>query len=194
MLPVGRRLGRHIAGARYETLQGDFASTHAGKLQLGWFAAPGDANRRVDGTARPLPAHLEHSLGRVRRTIESAIERGVPTQTIFIVGHSQGGALAMAAGITIPRTLGGVATIAGYLPWPDARPVADVETPFLLLHAREDPIVSAQWGDYAAERLTARGFDCQLRSESTPATPHAIHRWQLRAIATWINERMATPG
>lgn len=189
MLPVGRRLAREVSGARYETLQGDFASTHQGKLQLGWFEPPNDADRRVDGASRPLPKHLERSLARVSRTIEAAAGRGIPAASIYLVGHSQGGALALAAGMTFPRTLGGVATIAGYLAWPDAQPVATVETPFLLLHTREDPVVSAHWSEYAAERLATRGFQCQLRCESTPSAPHAIHRWQLRAIADWIEER-----
>lgn len=53
---------------------------------------------------------------RIQAIIEEAIEGGVPSNKVLLVGFSQGSAMALLSGLTLKCPLGGIAVLAGWLP------------------------------------------------------------------------------
>jgi len=191
MLPVAKRLNRSLPAATCHAVVGDYRQYPPQSPELGWFHPPSDSDRRVDSPTWVTPAHLEHSLGRVQQTIERLIADGGLASQIFLLGHSQGGAIAIAAGLACPYALGGVCTIAGYLPAPLRPGQMALSTPFFLQHVEQDPVVSARWARYAADYLSEQALSCELKCWEIETQSHAIHPRQIDAAARWITARVS---
>src|SRR5690606_23918115 len=67
-----------------------------------------------DARAAEDAAGIRASAATVRRLIDREIERGVPAERIVLAGFSQGGAIALHAGLREPRTLGGILALSTY--------------------------------------------------------------------------------
>ncbi|XZE52294.1 alpha/beta hydrolase [Planctomycetaceae bacterium SH139] len=191
MLPVAKRLNRSLPAATCHAVEGDYREYPPQSPDLGWFHPPSDSDRRVDSPTWVAPQHLEHSLGRVQQTVESLIAAGEAANQIFLLGHSQGGAMAIAAGLACPYALGGVCTIAGYLPAPLRPGKMALGTPYFLQHVEQDPIVSVRWGRYAADYLREQALSCELKCWEIETQPHAMHPRQIDAAARWIAARVS---
>lgn len=53
---------------------------------------------------------------RLEGLIKAEVEEGVPQDRIVLGGFSQGGAMTLLTGLTIPAKLGGLAILSGWLP------------------------------------------------------------------------------
>jgi len=81
-------------------------------------------------------------------------QTGVPLAKTFLCGFSQGGAMALDVGLTLP--LAGLCAMSGYLhaiPEVTASPIP----PVLMVHGRQDQVVPIGAAQQAKEVLTALG-------------------------------------
>lgn len=73
--------------------------------------------RRIQGTNSDVDEKdLRQSVDRINRIIDGEVRAGVPAERIFIVGFSQGGALALTTFLRSKRKLGGCVGVATWLP------------------------------------------------------------------------------
>jgi predicted esterase len=110
---------------------------------------------------------LEASVRRLEAIVVNAINQGVPANRIFLVGFSQGGAVAYEAALRISPNIGGVVAMSTYL----ARELHTIEVaassqlPILVLHAntihRFEQQVTQVFAEFtlAASNLIEQGFD-----------------------------------
>lgn len=95
-------------------------------------------------------AKLVHGL------IGQEIKAGIPAQRIMLGGFSQGGALALYAGLTLAEPLAGLIAFSCWLPlhasFPAARKISE-ETPVLQCHGDSDPVVTHKLGQMSASAL-----------------------------------------
>lgn len=93
----------------------------------------------------------------VHAMIDAEIAGGVPSDRIVLGGFSQGGAMAITAGLRYPRQLGGIVCFSGWAPLRSEYPAcvhpSNASTPILITHGSEDDKVDYQLGVDAFELL-----------------------------------------
>ena len=107
---------------------------------------------------------LKASAAIIHGQIDAAVAKGTASTDIVIGGFSQGGAMALYAGYTYPKTLAGVVVFSGWAPLQTADEVAfmgdikagaNANTPAFVAHGtRSTPNLSASAASAAAERAT----------------------------------------
>ncbi len=85
---------------------------------------------------------------------------GVPLQRTFMAGFSQGGAMTLDVGLSLP--LAGLCSLSGYL---HAQPQikGDRFPPVLIVHGRQDLVVPLQAAQQAKKELDALGVNVEYR-------------------------------
>ncbi|MCH2120060.1 MAG: alpha/beta fold hydrolase [Planctomycetota bacterium] len=186
MQPLADELHGSVAPEETILLEGPFDVGKGTASAFAWFTPPDDAHRALDDPKRASPSGLEKSVKKIHDQIDQFVQGGTPTNQIFLIGHSQGGAAAITAGLMYPQTLGGVIAIAGYLTLDEAMHPSVTKTPFRFHHALEDDNVSCYWADYARNAMEELGLNCQVKFWDFSENPHAIHPPQIEAISEWI--------
>lgn len=92
----------------------------------------------------------------VHSIITKEIQAGIPPQRIMLGGFSQGGALALHAGLTLAEPLGGIIAFSCWLPlhksFPGIKRTPDT-TPIFQCHGDCDPVVPYKLGQLSASVL-----------------------------------------
>lgn len=140
--------------------------------------------RSVDET------QLKQSAAWVHALIEHEIERGIAAERIVLAGFSQGGAVAYEAGLTFPKKLAGIMALSTYLATKDTlvAEAVQAQTPILVQHGNQDPIVPVTLGQMATEWLEAKGYSVQYQ---TYPMAHQVSGSQIADIASWLNQVLA---
>ncbi|WP_305856518.1 alpha/beta hydrolase [Balneatrix alpica] len=85
---------------------------NAGYAMPSWYdiLASGADFRRTD------VAQLQESVTLVKRLVQEQLDAGIPSESIVLVGFSQGGAVALQAGLSLELPLAGILALSTYLP------------------------------------------------------------------------------
>jgi len=103
---------------------------------------------------------------RSRRAVEALMAGqqalGIAASRTVLAGFSQGGAIALFAGVRYPQRLAGIAALSTYLIAPDrlaaeAAP-ANRDVPIFMAHGTRDPVVQYAWGEASRTTLEAAGW------------------------------------
>ncbi|TBR37704.1 carboxylesterase [Marinomonas agarivorans] len=136
-------------------------------------------------------ANVEESMLQVNELIEEQIKQGIPSRRILLAGFSQGGAIAYQLGLFCKYKLAGIMALSTYLVTPKSIPNAaeclNGDTPILIHHGSEDPVVPLELGEKAKTILTEKGF--QVNSK-VYAMPHAVCPEQINDISTWLQKHL----
>lgn len=84
---------------------------------------------------------------------------GIPLNQTILAGFSQGGAMTLDVGLTLP--LAAVASFSGYLHYEPQVKENVAYPPTLIVHGRQDPVVPLQAAVNAKDKLTKIGVDIQ---------------------------------
>ncbi len=132
-------------------------------------------------------AGVRESAEAVDGLIRREVERGIPESRIILAGFSQGGAIALYAGLRYPETLAGIIGLSTYLPLQDAFDTeaseANRHTPLFMAHGSLDPVVPPVAGETTSRFLVQRGYDVTFR---TYAMPHAVCPEEIEDIRRWL--------
>ena len=115
-----------------------------------------DFNARADlAGVRASRVQVDHLIARERK-------RGVAHQRIVLGGFSQGGALALYAGLRHPVRLAGLISLSAYLIDPVSLPAeaaaANRDAPIFMAHGSEDDVVLYHWGEASRALLERDGW------------------------------------
>lgn len=136
-------------------------------------------------------AGIEASAARLQELVAREQTRGVAPERIVLAGFSQGGAVALHAGLRSREPLAGVLALSTWLPL--AGRLADEavaerrQMPILMLHGSDDPVVPLTLAQRSSEHLRAAGFDPQFR---TFPMAHSISAEELPVIGQWLQARL----
>lgn len=144
-----------------------------------------------DLVSRQDEAGTRESIGQVEALIAREQERGVPSERILLAGFSQGGAIALAAGLRHPQKLAGIIALSTYLPIAHTlaaeRSAANAQVPIFWGHGTYDPVVALQRGADSRVALEALGY--QVAWHTYPM-PHAVCPDEIADLRRWIGERL----
>jgi phospholipase/carboxylesterase len=133
-------------------------------------------------------AGLAASAGLVRGLVEREISRGVARERIVLAGFSQGGAVALHAGLAGSGRLAGILGLSTYLPAAGlleaAGPVA-TDVPVRLMHGSEDAVIPLALARASTATLRALGVTVEW---STYRMGHEVIAPEIRDISDWLRQ------
>ena len=162
-------------------------TVNAGYVMRAWYDI-----KSFTPAGRADAAGLEESSARVAGYLEREIARGIPADRVVLAGFSQGGAVALTAGLRFPRRLAGLLAMSTYLPFParlaTEKSAANAAVPILMCHGRHDPVVAVEMGLEARDALRAQGYAVEWHEYPMQ---HEVCAEELAQIARWMRERLA---
>ena len=139
---------------------------------------------RADGTG------VMESIAQVEALVAREGERGTPPQRVVLAGFSQGGAIALAAGLRRATPLAGLVALSTYLPMaPQAQAHLAPEAlrqPVFMAHGIQDAVVPPIAGERSAGLLRELGF--ALDWHRYPMG-HAVCAEEIRDLGDWLGRR-----
>lgn len=135
---------------------------------------------------------LRASFGEVEALIGREAERGIPAERVILAGFSQGGAIALGAGLRRERAVAGIVALSSYLPLAAATPgeatAAGKGTPVFMAHGQFDPVIPLGLG--TASRDALRGLGAEVDWRDYPM-PHSVCAEEIRDLGDWLQARLA---
>jgi phospholipase/carboxylesterase len=133
------------------------------------------------------------SLVASQRAIEALIARevegGVPPQCIVLAGFSQGGALALQAGLRYPEKLAGIMALSAYLPAPTTLPAEgsreNLATSIFMAHGVNDHVVPMILAETSKRQLVELGYPLEWHEYRMA---HSVCDEELADISDWLNK------
>jgi phospholipase/carboxylesterase len=124
--------------------------------------------------------------------IERELEIGLPADRVVLAGFSQGGAIALYAGMRYTQQLAGIMVLSAYLPLatkvPEEAHPANRATPIMMAHGTTDPVVPLAMARDSCSRLKGMGYNVQLREY---AMMHGVCPEEIRDIRDWLHAQLA---
>jgi len=146
----------------------------------------------TDIARRPDERGIRASQARVESFIAREKSRGVPAARIVLAGFSQGGAIALQAGLRHAERLGGVMALSTYLTLEESLAAegsaANRATPVFMAHGTQDPVVPLALAESSAAALRAHGYSVEWH---TYPMPHSVSTEEVQAIAQFLQRVMA---
>lgn len=160
---------------------------NAGMTMRAWYDV-----RSPDLTALEDAESINASSAILHDYIDAEIARGINSNRIIVAGFSQGGAIALHAGLRYGQPLGGILALSCYLPLPEtlaneANP-AQKSTPILQLHGSSDPVIPVTKGETTRDLLIQSGYAVEWHSYPMP---HSVCIEEIAVISNWLQTQLA---
>ena len=130
---------------------------------------------------------IRDSQAAVERLIARERDRGIDASRIVLAGFSQGGAIALQAGLRHAARLAGIVALSTYLTLEDSldaeASTANRETPIFMAHGTQDPVVPLELAESSAAALRKRGYRIEWH---TWPMPHAVCTEEVEALAQFL--------
>ncbi len=153
---------------------------NGGMVMRGWYDV-----EVMDLTQRQDIAGTRDSQQLINTLINQQREAGI--EKIILVGFSQGGAIALYAGLRSEHKLAGIMALSTYLPFADSlsqeRHPANNDTPIFYAHGKYDPVIPLAQGEQSYRLLSTLGY--QVTWHDYPVE-HGIHPEEIKDIAQWL--------
>ena len=160
-------------------------SLNGGMTMPSWFDIP-----ELSLTAQYNHADIENAENLIMPLIEREFSRGISANKLFLCGFSQGGAVALFAGLRFPQKLAGIIGLSTFLAIPTTDDPgnfhdANQTTPILLAHGRQDMLLPCAWGESTKQRLLEKNYDVAW---STYDMPHEVCAEELALIGQFLSQ------
>jgi phospholipase/carboxylesterase len=132
-------------------------------------------------------AGIRESAALVHGLIEREHAAGISTARIVLAGFSQGGAIALQAGLRCAQPLAGILALSTYLPLAatlaaESAP-ANRAIPILMCHGSQDPVVPLELARKSCEALIAQGYTPRLLEYPME---HTLCAEEVAALSQWL--------
>ena len=147
--------------------------------------------KSLDASGRDDEEGIRESAQRVLAYIARERITGIAAERIVIAGFSQGGAMALYAGLRHDEPLGGILALSTYLPLraqlAAEGSAANRRVPILMCHGSRDPVVSPAFGAVSRDALRAAGYAVDWREYPME---HSLCPAEIADIAGWLKARL----
>jgi phospholipase/carboxylesterase len=130
---------------------------------------------------------VRHSQSLVNALQEREIARGVAPSRMVLAGFSQGGAIALYAGIRYGARLAGIVGLSTYLVAADRAveeaSAANRDVPIFMAHGTHDPVIQYAWAGHSRDVLRAGGWPVEWH---TYAMEHSAVPEELAAAGRFL--------
>jgi len=159
---------------------------NGGMRMRAWYDIAG-----MDFATRAEAAGVEESIMQVEALVAREGERGIPPSRLLLAGFSQGGAIALAAGLRRREPLAGIVALSTYLPGGAAaaaqRHPNAVAQPVFFAHGDSDPVIPVQYGQASAEILERVGFEVEWHRYPMA---HQVCAQEISDLGRWLERRL----
>lgn len=159
---------------------------NAGQVMRAWYDI-----RTLELRQQEDAEGIRASAAIVQALIAREAERGVPAQRVVLAGFSQGGAVALHAGLRYEHALAGILALSTYLPLPDAlaaeASAANRRVPIMMAHGLHDEVVPLLAAQLACRILDAQGYAVDWRTYSMA---HALCPDEIADLRAWLVDRL----
>ena len=135
---------------------------------------------------------VRRSQALVEAMIARETTRGIPARRVVLAGFSQGGAIALHAGLRHPERLAGIVALSAYLIAPASLATeasdANRDIPIFMAHGTLDPVVQFRWAELSRQALVAAGYAVEWR---TYPMPHSAVPEEIAAIGAFLGRVLA---
>ena len=139
------------------------------------------------GSAAEDERRIRESAGWIDELIAREAERGVPAGRVVLGGFSQGGAMALFAGLRYPEALAGVMCLSAYLLLPATLAAEGTEanrsTPVFAAHGTADDVVPVERAAASRDLLVEAGYPVDWHEYPMA---HQIAAEELGDIGRWL--------
>lgn len=137
----------------------------------------------------------EAGFAAARARIEACLARerkaGIAAGRTVLAGFSQGGAVALHAGLRHEHTLAGILALSTYLPLRAQLQTqlapANRATPILMCHGSQDEVVQLQFGSLSRDAMQAAGLQIEWRSYPMG---HSVCPAEISDISAWLRRQL----
>jgi phospholipase/carboxylesterase len=144
-----------------------------------------------DARAPQDEAGVRRAIAALEALIAREHGRGVASERIVLAGFSQGGAVALAAGLRHAQPLAGIVALSTYLPisttMAPERSAASARVPIFWGHGSGDPVVALQRGLDSRRLLEALGYTIDWH---TYPMPHSVCAEEIADLRRWLTHRL----
>ena len=137
-------------------------------------------------------ANIAESSYQIEQLIQDQIDQGIAPNRIVLAGFSQGGVIAYQTALQSKHVLAGVLALSTYLVNANEVVEADIcpngDTPILIHHGLQDPVVAPVLAVQAKDCLLSKGYSV---SYQTYNMPHSVCPEQVQDISHWLNTVLA---
>lgn len=160
---------------------------NGGYVMRSWYdIVSADIDQRAD------VAGIRNSQRAIEQLITQEKQRGIAAKHIFLAGFSQGGAIVLHTGLRQQEALGGIIALSTYLPMAEFlaeeySASAAAQTPILMAHGRQDPIVPYALGKQSKEKL--QEIHCAVEWHDY-AMPHSVCPAEISDIERWLSQQL----
>ena len=139
-------------------------------------------------------AGIRASAALAERYIAKEREAGIAANRIVLAGFSQGGAIALYAGLRQLETLAGILALSTYLPLRASLREASGagrNAPILMCHGRSDPVLPMALGETSRDLLRQHG--CRVEWKEYPMQ-HQVCAQEIADISAWLVRVLQAPA
>ena len=156
---------------------------NGGMVMRAWYdIADTDIARRADEDG------VRESGDILRRLTDAEVDKGIPSERIVLAGFSQGGAIALHAGLRYSKPLAGILALSTYLPIHDGTrkeaSKANHSLPIFMAHGSQDPVIPLSTSEASRGFLTELGYVVECH---TYPMPHSVCAEEVRDIRDWLS-------
>lgn len=157
-------------------------SINNGYIMRAWYDIyHADFNNRQDGSG------IRDSQKAIDVLIEREIQRGIPSKHILLAGFSQGGAMALQAGLRQTNPLAGIIALSCYLPLAETltteASVANASTRIFMAHGIYDAVIPITHAIASREKLLTANYT--LEWHEYPMA-HSVCEQEIGDISRWL--------
>lgn len=160
-------------------------SLNGGFPMPAWFDLYG-----LDETSRDDTEGISRAVARVGRVVDQLTNSGIRSDRIVLAGFSQGGAVALTAGLQSPNRLAGIVALSTWLPmrkeYPSVLGPNALDVPVFCAHGQSDPVVPLHFGEISANMLKEMGVPASFHSYA--GLQHSASEEELKDVAEFVKK------
>ena len=149
--------------------------------------------RSADIGAEPDEKGIRASADLVDKLIAEQVKSGIDTRRIVLAGFSQGGAIALQAGLRYPKQLAGIMALSAYLPLAPTlnaeRSDANRGGGIFMAHGTADPVIPIDLAHVSRDVLNALGYKVEWHEYK--GMPHSVSELEIAHIADWLERALS---
>ncbi len=146
--------------------------------------------RVADIAAEPDEKGILASAELLTEMIENEIDQGIKSERIVLAGFSQGGVIALQAGLRYEQRLAGILALSTYLPLQNSleaeKSDANADTPIFLAHGVADPVIPVELAYRSLKKLEKEGYEVEWHEYR--GMPHSVSEQEIYHIAEWLEK------
>jgi len=128
--------------------------------------------------------------------LDEQIAQGIPAQNCVLAGFSQGGAIALQAGLRLNKSLAGIMALSTYLPLAETleseKSEQNKNVSIFMAHGDSDPVVRPELAYLSRSRLEQQGYMPEWKEYRH--MQHGVCAEEIEDISRWLTKVLVPKG